>query len=412
VDKKGTQQVAKKMRVPFGTISIPKKSKELILEALETKRVSSGKYVRKFETRFAELLGVREAVAVSTGTDADTLALAVLHDCSAKREDEVIVPALSFVATGNAVLHAGFKPVFVDIERETLNIDVSQIEAAISEKTRSIMPVHLMGKPADMDGIMEIAGRYDLIVVEDAAEAHGGFYKDRPLGTIGHMGAFSLYVAHIISTIEGGIVVTDNEEYAEILISLRAHGRACKCTQCSLSTTQSYCAKRFDTPAGEDIRFIFERVGYSCKMNELEAAVGLGNIELYDKIVRKRRDNLLYVLERFNKFSPYLSTIKEETWERIGPHAIPVVVNEEASFSRVQLTNYLEEQGVETRTLFASMPTQCPGFGYLGYKEGSFPNAEYIGKHGIHVGVHHDLGIEEMEYFLHTLEVFLTKCQN
>jgi dTDP-4-amino-4,6-dideoxygalactose transaminase len=399
------------MKVPFGTISIPEKSKELILKALESTRVSSGKYVREFEKKFAEIVGVKEAVAVSTGTDADILALAVLHDYGAKRDDEVIIPALSFVATGNAVVHAGFRPVFVDVERETLNIDVKQIEGAITEKTRAVMPVHLMGKPADMDPIMDLARKYNLFVVEDAAEAHGATYKGKPAGAMGHMGAFSLYVAHIITTIEGGIVATDNEEFAEVLISLRSHGRACKCLQCVLNVSQGYCPKRFDTSEGEDIRFVFERLGYSCKMNELEAAVGLGNLEHYADIVNKRRANLLYVLERFHRFSPYLATIKEEPWEQIGPHAIPLVVQEEASFTRVQLTNYLEEHGIETRTLFASMPTQCPGFYYLGYQLGQFPNAEYLGRQGIHIGVHHDLGLEEMEYFLDTVAKFLTRYQ-
>ena len=164
---------AQKMVVPFGTISIPDKSRERIGEILQTKRVSSGKYVRMFEEKFAELLGVKEAVALSSGTDADILALAVLHDYGAKRGDEVILPALSFVATGNAVLHAGFKPVFVDIDRKTLNIDVNQIEDAVTERTRAIMPVHLMGKPADMDPILAIARRHGLQVIEDAAEAHG-----------------------------------------------------------------------------------------------------------------------------------------------------------------------------------------------------------------------------------------------
>src|SRR5512136_1835854 len=149
------------MKVPFGTISIPEKAKTLITELLETRRVSSGKYVRLFEEQFAELLGVKEAVAVSSGTDADILALAVLHDYGAKPGDEVLVPALSFVATGNAVVHAGFTPVFVDIERETLNIDPAQLEAAITEKTCAIMPVHLMCKPADMNAIKAIAQRHN-----------------------------------------------------------------------------------------------------------------------------------------------------------------------------------------------------------------------------------------------------------
>ncbi len=403
--------MAQKMKLPFGTISVPEKSKELINAALDAKRLSCGKYVREFEQKFAGLVGTKEAVAVSTGTDADILALAVLHDFGAHRDDEVIVPALSFVATGNAVVHAGFRPAFVDIERDTLNIDVGRIEAAITEKTRAIMPVHLMGKPADMDAILALAQKYNLTVVEDAAEAHGALYKGKPVGGIGHLGAFSLYVAHIISTIEGGIVTTNSEEHAEILISLRSHGRACTCLQCVLSTAQTYCPKRFDPDSGEDIRFTFPRLGYSCKMNELEAALGLGYIDLYEDIVNTRRRNLLFVLERFEQFHPYLATIREEPWERIGPHAIPIIVQEEASFTRAQLTNYLEDHGIETRTLFASMPTQCPGFAYLGHREGQFPNAEYLGRHGIHIGVHHDLGLAEMEYFLDILHQFLARYQ-
>lgn len=409
--KFGSRTKTRKRRVTFGTIQIPDLSKRLIAEILETTRISSGKYVRQFEEKFAELLGVEAAVAVSSGTDADILALAVLYDYGAKPGDEVIVPALSFVATGNAVIHAGFKPVFVDIDRQTLNIDVDRIEAAITDKTRAIMPVHLMGKPADMDTINTIAKRHRLYVVEDAAEAHGALYKGKPAGALADLGAFSLYVAHIITTGEGGIITTKTEEHAEILRSLRSHGRACKCKQCTLNTVSGYCQKRFKGKGGEDIRFVFERLGYSCKMNELEAAIGLGNMENYSEIVRKRRENLLYVLNRFERFSPFLATIREEFHDRIGPHAIPIVVQEEASFTRAELTNFLEKNGIETRTLFASMPTQCPGFSYLSYREGEFPGAEYIGEHGIHIGVHHDLGLEDMEYVLEKLEAFLENHQ-
>jgi dTDP-4-amino-4,6-dideoxygalactose transaminase len=399
--------MAKKIKVPFGTISIPEKSKELILQALGSKRISSGKYVREFEEKFAKLLGVKEAVAVSSGTDADTLALAVLHDFGAQRDDEVIVPALSFVATGNAVVHARFKPVFVDIQRDTLNIDPDLIEAAITDKTRAIMPVHLMGKPADMDKINAIAKKHGLFVIEDAAEAHGALYRGKPVGTLSDMAAFSTYIAHIITTGEGGIVVSNRDDFAEILRSLRSHGRACKCKQCTINLASKYCSKRFKGNGGEDIRFIFERIGYSCKMNELEAALGIGNVDLYHEILTKRRQNLLYVLSRFEQFSPYLVTIKEEPHEQIGPHAIPIIIHKEAPFTRAQLTEYLEKNGIETRTLFASMPTQCPGFNYLGYELGQFPNAEYMGKNGIHIGVHQDLGLREMEYVLEQISLFL-----
>ena len=397
------------MKIPFGTISITNTTKKIIGEVLDSKRISSGRYVREFEKRFADLIGVKEAVAVSTGTDADALALAVLYDFGAERGDEIIVPALSFVATGNSVLQAGFKPVFVDIDRKTLNIDASKIESVVSEKTRAIMPVHLMGKPADMDKIKEIADRHNLYIIEDAAEAHGAKYKGKNIGTLGDMAAYSLYIAHIISTGEGGIIVTDNSDFADILRSLRSHGRACKCETCVLNTASAYCPKRFSYGDNADIRFIFERIGYSSKMNELEAAIGIGTLEIYHEVLNKRRNNLYYLIENFNRFSPYLTTIEKEPFEEIGPHAFPVIVQEGAGFTRNQLVNYLEKKGVDTRSLFSSMPTQCQGFSFLGYKLGDFPNAEYIGENGIHTGVHQDMGMDECNYFLEIIDKFIRK---
>lgn len=395
------------MRIPFGTVTITQESKDLINEALDQNRVSCGKLVREFEKRFAQLIGTKEAVALSSGTDADILALAVLHDFGARYGDEVVVPALSFVATGNAVLHAGFKPVFVDVDRRTLNIDAQKIEAAVTERTKAIMPVHLMGKPADMDVINRIAKKHGLHVVEDAAEAHGGSYKGRNVGTLGHMAAYSLYVAHIITTIEGGIVTTDNADFAEVLLSLRAHGRACKCKTCVLNVNSGYCAKRFKYSEDIDIRFFFERVGYSAKMNELEAAVGLGNLTIYNEILDKRRKNLLTMIKKFRKFSPYIATIEEEEHEKIGPHAFPMVIQEGAPFTRDQLMHHLERSGIDTRNLFSSIPTQCPGYAFLGHKLGDFPNAEYIGNNGLHIGVHQDIGPEHIEYFIDTVEKFV-----
>jgi len=396
------------MRIPFGTIAVTETSKRLIAEILESNRLSSGKYVREFEKGFARLLGVGEAVAVSTGTDADALALAVLYDYGAKRGDEIILPALSFVSTGNAVLQAGFEPVFVDVDRKTLNIDPVGIEEKITPRTRAIMPVHLMGKPAAMDAIGEIARAHGLFVIEDAAEAHGATYRGQNVGTLGDMGAFSLYVAHIISTVEGGIVTTNRSDFAEILRSLRSHGRACKCESCVLNRSSSYCPKRFSGGDATDIRFRFERIGFSAKMNELEAAVGIGNLDIYQEILERRRNNLYYLMEQCRQFAPQLATIEKESHEEIGPHALPLVVQEGASFSRKQLVDGLEEKGIDTRSLFSSMPTQCDGFRYLGHAVGDFPNAEYIGAMGIHIGVHQDLGRRECDYVLNVLSDFVS----
>ncbi|MCP4351334.1 MAG: DegT/DnrJ/EryC1/StrS family aminotransferase [Desulfobacterales bacterium] len=397
------------MRIPFGTISVTEKSKKLIFDCLDRGRISSGKIVREFEERIASLIGVREAVAVSSGTDADMLALAVLHDLGAKRGDEVIVPSLSFVSTGNAVLHAGFRPVFVDVERETLNIDPKKIDAAVTERTRAIIPVHLMGKPADMDTINYIAKEHNLLVVEDAAEAWGAKYNGQNIGSVGHMGAFSLYVAHIITTGEGGIIVTDDENYAECLRSLRAHGRACKCKQCVSNVTSGYCEKRFSDKERGDIRFYFERIGYSCKMNELEAALGIGNLDQYDEILEKRHHNLLTMINKFQQFSNYLWTIQENSHEKIGPHAFPFVLNEGVLFTRDELMLHLEKNGIDARTLFSSIPTQCGGYEFLDYKPGDFPNAEYIGKNGIHIGVHQDVGENDIDWFINCVGEFIAK---
>jgi dTDP-4-amino-4,6-dideoxygalactose transaminase len=399
------------MKIPFGTVSITDESRQLIMDCLDIGRVSSGKLVRQFEERIAELIGVREAVAVSSGTDADMLALAVLHDLGAKRGDEIIVPALSFVSTGNAVFHAGFTPVFVDIDPETLNIDPEKIENVITERTKGIIPVHLMGKPSPMDEIKAIASKHNLLVVEDAAEAYGAVYKGQNIAGIGDMGAFSLYVAHIITTGEGGIVVTNNDEYANILRSLRSHGRACKCKRCVSNISSGYCEKRFSDKKRGDIRFLFERIGYSCKMNELEAALGLGSLDMYYEILEKRHNNLLAMIEGFQQFSQYLWTFKEEKHERIGPHAFPFVVKEGACFTRDDLMLYLEKNGIDARTLFCSIPTQCGGYEFLGYRSGDFPNAEYVGKNGIHVGVHQDVKEEDIRWFIDCVGEFIEDAE-
>ncbi len=389
----------------FGTLTITEKSRDLIQLALDKGRLSCGRYVREFEQRFAELVGAKEAVAVSSGTDADALALAVLYDFGAQRGDEIILPALSFVATGNAVLQAGFKPVFVDIDLRTLCIDPARIEAAVTDRTRAILPVHLMGKPARMDSICDIAQRHQLYVVGDAAEAHAAEYQGRDIATWGDMQAYSLYVAHITSTVEGGIVVTDQEDFAEILRSLRSHGRSCKCKKCVLNTADMTCEKRF---AGErDRRFFFERMGFSTKMNELEAAIGLGNLDIYEQVLEKRRANLRYLLNAFTRFEPHLWTLTEEAHEQIGPHAMPIIVGEDAPFTRDQLLHYLSQRHIDPRDLFSSIPTQCPGFDYLGHKLGDYPQAEYVGNHGLHVGVHQDLTQAHLDYLLDTIEQFI-----
>lgn len=380
-NKSATLSVKAKYKVPFGTVSVTDEARRLINEALDSGWLTRGKYVQEFEEKFAALFGVKHAVAVSSGTDADALACAVLYDFGAKRGDEVIVPALTFVATANAVLQAGFIPVFVDVRRETLNIDPGKIEAAITHRTRAIMPVHLMGKPAEMDNIRRIAKKHKLYIIEDAAEAHGAEYKGKKIGSIGDMAAFSLYAAHIVTTIEGGMVITDNGKMAEALRSLRNHGIVNK--------------------------FEFRRIGFSAKMNEIEAAVGLGNIKIFEGILQKRRRNWLYLSDKFRKFEKYFITLKEEPYEKIGPHAFSIVVKEDSGFTKDALVAHLDSAGIDSRNLFYSIPTQCPGYVFLGKKLGDFPEAEYCSGNGTHIGIHQDIELKDLDYVDEVTENFL-----
>jgi dTDP-4-amino-4,6-dideoxygalactose transaminase len=377
----GNEAQKAKFRVPFGTVSITPDARTLINQVIDSGWVTKGKCVKEFEEKFAALFGVKYGVAVSSGTDADALACAVLYDFGAKRGDEVIVPALTFVATGNAVLQAGLTPVFVDVKRETLNIDPDKIEKAITKKTRAIMPVHLMGKPADMDKIRAIAKKHKLYIIEDAAEAHGAQYNGEKIGSMGDMACFSLYAAHIITTIEGGIAITNNEKMADALRSLRNHGIEGK--------------------------FTFKRIGFSAKMNEIEAAVGLGNIKIFHQILDKRRRNVLHLIKGFKQFEKYFITLQEDKGEKLGPHAFSIIVREGLKFDKDEFVSYIEAHGVDSRNLFYSIPTQCPSYAFLGHKLGEFPEAEYCSDHGTHIGCHQDLELDQLDYAIETVENFL-----
>ena len=236
------------MRINFGDLKIGDIAKDRINKALEKNWVTEGENVKEFEEKFAKQFGYKHVIATSSGTDACIACLASLYDYGAKRGDEVIVPATTFCATANAVLAAGFIPKFVDVKVETLNIDSDKIEDEITDKTIAIMPVHLMGKPAEMDTVIKIAKKHDLRVIEDCCESHGAKYKDKYVGTIGDMGAFSFYVAHVIIAGEGGLVVTNNDEIADVVRSVKTHGR----------------------PTGS-IYFDFQRFGLNLRMNDLTA---------------------------------------------------------------------------------------------------------------------------------------------
>lgn len=375
-------------KITFGDLRIGKTARWYMKRALSKNWVSQGDNVREFEQKFEQKFGYGYAVATSSGTDACICACAALHDLGAKRGDEIIVPACTFVATANAVLAAGFTPRFVDVELKTLNIDPSKIEDAITLRTVAIMPVHLMGKSCRMDEIIPIANLHGLRVIEDACEAHGAEYGGRVVGNWGDMACFSFYAAHLIVAGEGGMVVTRDREFqrghhiADILMSVRSHGR----------------------PPGS-IHFYFQRVGFNSRMNDMEAAIGLEGLENFDDTFKKRKRNLYRLLELTEDLKDYCHFIREESYEVVSPHAFPLVLKD-PKFDRDRFYAYLEERGIECKTLFGSLPTQHNAFKFLGYKLGDFPVAEYVGENGLHFGCHQYLTGDDLIYIGETLREY------
>ncbi len=368
------------MRIAFGDLKIGDVARKYIQRALDENWVSEGKNVREFEQKFGGKFGYKHTIATSSGTDADIVACASLYDFGAQRGDEIIVPACSFIAAANSVLAAGFIPKFVDIEVETLNIDPAKIEKAITDKTRAIMVVHTMGKPCEMDYIMQIAKARNLMVIEDSCEAHGATYRERVIGSIGDMGAFSFYAAHILVCGEGGMVVTNNDKLAAVLRSVKSHGR----------------------PFGS-IYFNFQRIGFNSRLNELTAAIGLEGIECFDETFNQRKNNLYKLLELTGELADYCYFLKEENFEKISPHAFSLVLKD-SKYDCSKLYKYLEEKGIQCKTLFGSLPTQHQVFKFLGYQYGDFPASEYVGENGLHFGIHQYLSDNDLKYISDALK--------
>ena len=370
------------MRISFGDLVIGDVAKKNFQRVFDKNWASEGDNVREFEAKFAAKFGYKHAIATSSGTDADIVSCAALYDFGANRGDEIIVPALSFVAPVNAVLAAGFIPKFVDIELETLNIDPAKIEETLTDKTRAILVVHTMGKPCEMDAIIKIARKHNLKIIEDACEAHGATYKGKIIGTIGDMGAFSFYTAHQIVCGEGGAVVTNNDDIAAVVRSVKSHGR----------------------PTGSTY-FDFQRIGFNSKMNDMEAALGLEGIVTFDDFFNKRKNNLYKLQELTKDLSRYCHFIKEEKYEKISPHAFPIVLKDK-KYNRNKMYAFLESRGIQCKTLFGCLPTQHNAFKFLNYYFRDFPVAEYVGDNGLHFGMHQYLNDDDLLFINQTLREY------
>lgn len=342
----------KKRFLPVAEPSIGEKEWQYVSECILSGWVSStGKFVTQFEKLFADFCQAKHAITTSSGTTALHLALLA---ADIGPGDEVLVPTLTFIATANAVTYTGAKPVFVDSEPATWNIDPAKIEASITSRTKAIIPVHLYGHPADMGTIKKICKKRNLILIEDAAEAHGAQYDGAPVGGLGDLGIFSFFGNKIMTTGEGGMVVTNNDEYAAKIRVLRDHGM------------------------DKNKRYWHPVLGYNYRLTNVQAALGVAQVEKIEQILAKKRANAKLYSEKLLNVAGV--TLPGEMFYAKNVYWLySILINEsEFGLTRDMLMKKLQERGIETRQLFYPVHSQPI------YATGeSFPVAENISRCGL-----------------------------
>jgi perosamine synthetase len=355
-------------RIPIAAPALVGREKEYVLDCIESTWISSsGAYIERFERAFAEFCGARHALTCTNGTVALHLSLLAL---GVGPGDEVIVPTLTYVATANAVRYCGATPVFVDSEPDTWNIDSGTADAAVTDRTKAIIVVHLYGHPADMDPLLELARRHGIAVVEDAAEAHGAKYKGRMVGAIGDVATFSFYGNKIVTTGEGGMVVTDDDDIAAMVRLLKGQGQ---------------------DPAR---RYWFPTVGYNYRMTNIAAAIGLAQMEKIDWHLQRRREIAHWYRQALSDVTE-LTLSPELEWAENAYWMNCAVLDGASAPPRDTVMQALEERGVETRPFFYPSHTLPP---YEGSPGGPFPVAESLAARGLNLPSSALLTQDDVEY--------------
>lgn len=400
-DRTGMTTVSRP-RIGIGTAEITAEDRARVDHALLTGRLSAGPMTAEFESRFAVLHGRRHAAMCNSGTGALQLALQVLKE----RYDwpdgaEVIVPAMTFVATLNVVFFNSLRPVLVDIDPRTCNIDPSAVEAAVTPRTVAIIPVHLFGQPADMTTIMAIAERHGLRVVEDSAEAAGVRHRGRMVGSFGDFGCFSTYMAHVVTTGVGGLALTDDDENALRFRSLMNHGR-----------NPRYL--RIDDDHGVDdetlleivwSRYDFHSMGQSFRATELEAALGIGQLERLGSTLERRARVAAALTDALEH--PLLQLPLTAEGNEHAFMMYPIVCRKDGLRDRLVIG--LERGGVETRFLLPILGQPCYQ-GRLEFPAGTFPNAERAVSHGFYIGCHQDMTDSDVSHIADVIRPILDEA--
>jgi len=369
-------------RIPIGDFPFGHEEHVALQRVIDSGRISEGNEVRAFEDEFAAYCGTRHCVAVSSGTAALMIglrALAMSEQFNVTVGARVLIPALTFIATANAVSLADMRVFFGDIDPKTLGLASSEISKQIVD---IVLPVHLMGYAADIEEISDVCEVRRLMLVEDAAEAHGTTIGGKKVGTFGTWGAFSFYIAHTVQAGELGAIVTNSTEIAQIARQLKAHGRECHCRKCTRSTTG--CPQL--TTGGPDPRFRAQYVGWNFKPMEFQAA--LARVQL-----QHIEENILARWRNWGELALQLSDLQEKSIERFitqggsVPMAFPIVLRKSGYRDRVVAE--LERRGIEARPLFGCIPLQQPAYMRQGAEyKGKLPVAEHYGADGFYVGCH------------------------
>lgn len=370
-------------KYPLALGSWGKEEIQAIQNVIKSDMYTMGEYVKKFENDFAKFFGSKYAVMVNSGSSANLLAVAALFYKSGKTlnaNDEVIVPAVSWVTTYTPLQQYGLKVKFVDIDRDTLNFDLSALARAITPNTKMIFAVNLLGNPNDFKKIKEIIGDREIFLIEDNCESMGALFNKKQTGTFGIMGTYSSFFSHHISTMEGGMIVTDDEELAQILICLRAHGWTRH-----LPKHNKITGVKSDVEFEESFNFVLP--GYNVRPIEMNGAIGIEQLKKLPEFVRVRRENAKYFVELF-KNHPYIqiqNEIGESSW-----FGFSMVLKENAPKKRDQLINFLKEAEIECRPIVGGNFAKNKVVKFFNYEIfETLKNADYIDQHGLFVGNHH-----------------------
>lgn len=369
--------------IPICKPWLPGKEKEYVINAIDTNWISSsGDYIEKFEKKFASFCGNKYGVSCSSGLGALHLACAALN---LKKGDEVIVPTFTMAASINAIIFTGAKPVLVDADKDSYCIDIKKIEGRITKNTKAIMPVHIYGHPCDMEEIMKLAKKYNLYVIEDAAEGHGAEYKGKKVGSIGDIGCFSFYANKILTTGEGGMCTTDNKDIADEIKRLRNHA--------------------FDLP-----RFIHNEIGFNYRLTNIQAGIGLAQVENADMLVEARRSVGIRYNKRLKGFKGLILPI-EKSYAKNVYWMYGIVLSDEVKYSKEEVMQKLKDLGVETRSFFIPMHRQPAYINKVVENvpdcKGNFPISDKISQRGFYLPSFSNISNEEIEYVCKTLEDIL-----